>query len=397
MLRGMYANQARLTADMNDKQSQYEMLKREVLTTRQLYDSMLQKVKEAGIASALRVSNIRIVDRATPPDTPYRPDKALNLALGSLLGLFAGVVFASLRDRSERGLRDPGDAAWCLRLRELGSIPSVASDSTMALPRQRGPIARLVGAAPSESGDPLALATWGARHSLTAESYRSAAASILLAGQAAHRNVILITSPGPSEGKTTTACNISIALAELALETGQQVVLVDCDSRKPRLHKVFGLDCQPGLNDYVSWPQGTADSLDGTLVRATAVPGLYLLPNGAVERRNPQAANSQRIGELMESLRRQFGFVVLDTPPMIPFADARLLARWVDAVILVIRSGRTSAESAMLARQQLQADGTPVLGTILTDWNPKSAASDCGYNKDYFNSYRAYMAKEEND
>ena len=395
MLSSMYATQARVTADMNDKQSQYDMLKREVDTTRQLYEGMLQKVKEAGIASALRVSNIRIVDRAKPPVEPNKPDKSLNLVLGALLGIFAGVVVASLNDRAQRNLRDPGDAASYLRVPELGSIPSANSDSTVALIRR--PAAEVIpmpGAAATNGGrDSVALATWHARYSLMAESYRSAVASILLSGRAANRNVILITSPGPGEGKTTTASNLGVVLAEMALETKQRVVLVDCDIRKPRLHKVFGFEDGPGLYDYLTTPLNGDDSRAGALVRETAIPGLFLLPSGSVKNRNPQAAHSQHLGELVASLRRQFSFVLLDTPPMIPFSDARLLARWADAVILVVRSGRTSAESAMLANQQLQADGATVLGTILTDWDPRAGISEYGYNKEYLESYRTYYAK----
>jgi capsular exopolysaccharide synthesis family protein len=393
MLSAMYAGQARVTADMNDKQSQYEMLKREVDTTRQLYDSMLQKVKEAGIASAMRVSNIRVVDRATPPELPVRPDKVLNLVLGCLLGVFAGVVVGSWRDRSRSSLRDPGDAASYLRVPELGSIPSAASDSSVVLAGRRKPeIVTLPGAT---NGLATALATWQARYSLMAESYRSAVTSILLSGHTANRNVILVTSAGPSEGKTTTTSNLGIVLAEMSAESRQRVVLVDCDMRKPRLHKVFGFEEGPGLYDYLGAPSGMDDAQAGALVRETAIPGLFLLPSGSPDNRNPQAARSQRLGELIESLRRQFTFVLLDSPPMFPFSDARLLARWADAVILVVRSGRTSAESALLASQQLQADGTTILGTILTDWDPRTADSDCGYNRKILESYRSYYGRDD--
>jgi receptor protein-tyrosine kinase len=306
-----------------------------------------------------------------------------------------------VKERKQQNLRDPGDATVCLDLPELGSIPSASADFAAAkLSRGGGRIIALNGGnGGGETKDPLALATWQARYSLTAESYRSAVASILLSGQCSHRNVILITSPGPREGKTTTVSNIGIALAEMAQgETRQRVVLVDCDIRKPRLHKAFGIQEGPGLCDFLSGANTIEDCKVGSLIVDTGIPGLCVLTCGSANQRNPQAVHSPRFGQLVEHLRREFNFVLLDTPPMISFSDARLLARWADAVALVIRSGRTSKESAMLAKQQLRADGSPLLGTILTDWNPRSAAtSDYGYNKKYLDSYRKYYGEESGE
>ncbi len=391
MLEHSYDQQVRAAGEQGSKAIQYNILKREADTTRQLYEGMLQKLKEAGVSAAMPVSNFRIVDTAKTPELPYRPDRALNLALGLCGGLFAAAGFVFIRERTARGLREPGELKVHLQVPELGLIPT--SDSANV-----GIVKRIFSGKSTSLGANLAtespeLAIWRQRSSPTAESYRSALTSILLAAEGEGGNrpqVIVFTSAGPREGKTTTVSNIGVAVAEIMSQTNQRVLLIDGDMRKPRLHDVFGVRNTEGLSDILGDIRPLKTFPVDLFVQRTTIPGLHLLPSGVVQERTSNLLYSPRFGALLRRLRGTYQAILIDTPPLIAFSDARVLARSADAVILVIRSGRTSLDAALVARQQFQDDGTPVLGTILTDWNPNGSttASRYNYHEQY---YRAYM------
>ena len=385
LLAASYASQARLVSEQADKVTHYNILKREVDTNRQLYDSMLQRVKEAGIASALRASNVRVVDPAQPPKGPYKPDLTMNTALGLLTGLFLGVVFVIARERIDRSIQAPGDSPLYLNLPELGIIPSGHLDSRRHLYyRKRHSLPSA--SAPGHTHDTVELVTWQRKPSLLAESFRATLTSILFSGQNGDRpRVIVLTSPSPKEGKTTAVSNLGIALAEI----NQRVLLIDGDLRKPRLAEIFSLPNQWGLADLLRKTQ----PVDGLPIEAaalqTAIPGLFLLPSGPEALGATNLLYSPRMPELLHRLRQKFDTILIDSPPMLQIPDARVLGRLADAVILVIRASLTTRDSAQAARQRFAEDGTPVLGTILNDWNPKRSPA-YGYYKSYDRYYRHY-------
>jgi capsular exopolysaccharide synthesis family protein len=349
-----YSAQSRLVSDQADKVTHYNILKREVDTNRQLYDAMLQRVKEAGVASALRASNVRVVDPARAPLAPYKPDVTTNSLLGMLTGFLAGAAFVVMRERADRSLRQPGDAQACLGIAELGVVPSGAAGI------RRFPFPR---ASRRAVGD-FALATWERGLSPIAESFRAVVASIILAGEDGSRpRVVVVSSPNPGEGKTTVAVNLAIALSEIS----QRVLLIDADLRQPRLHEIFSLENEVGLTGILTG-RSTAWTPTGA-VETTHIPGLHVLPGGGSPDRAPRLLYSYRLAELLRAVRLQFDTVLIDTPPVLPMPDARVIARLADSVVLVVRANKTTREAAALACQRFADDGTLVLGAVLNDWN----------------------------
>jgi succinoglycan biosynthesis transport protein ExoP len=349
LLAADYAAQSRLVAEQAEKVTHYQILKRDVDINRQLYESMLQRVKEAGVASALRASNIRVVDPARPPKTPYRPSVALNSLVGLMAGLLAGVAVVVVRDRTSRALREPGDAQLALGVPELGVIPNL---DTRLLGRFRNHA--------SNGTRNVALAVWRDGPSRGAESFREVVASVLFAGGGAGRaRVMALSSPHSGEGKTTLAASLAIALAE----THRRVLLIDGNLRKPGLHEVFGLDNAAGLATILAGAAPAA-APDGP-VKATRIPGLHVLPSGCPPETSPALLYSPHLAELLEAAAAQFDTVLIDTPPVLELPDARVLARLAGSVLLVVRAHKTSRDAGALACQRFTADGAQVLGAIL--------------------------------
>jgi len=367
LLAKAYAEQENIVADKSSKAIHYETLKGEVDSNRQIYESMLQRVKQAELASAMRVSNVLVVDTAKPPLLPYKPNLPMNSALGLFCGIFAGVAFALVRGHSNHRILAPGETQVFLNLPELGAIPMAqigagASHDTAL--------------ASTSSSDSPELATWQRKVSLLAECFRTTLTSLLLPVQnGGHPQVVLLTSPAVGDGKTMVASNLAIAMAEL----GRKVVLIDGDVRRPRLHQVFGMSNDRGLADVLSakTPPGTIPLAE--LARETKVPGLYLLSSGTKTMTTSSLFHSSSMALLLERLRTEFDMILIDAPPMIWLADARVLGRIADGVVLVLRAGRTTHESALFAMQRFAEDGTRVLGTILNNWDPKNNEGYYGY------------------
>lgn len=198
--------------------------------------------------------------------------------------------------------------------------------------------------------------------------------------------MIVITSPCPGDGKTTVACNLSIAVAEI----GRKVLLIEGDLRRPRLNSIFGVGNHWGLSDVLHGDGPLENVPVSHLVRETEVSGLYLLPGGSCGVAPSSLFYSPRMSTLLKRLRAEFDMILMDAPPMIHLADARVLGHLSDGVVMVIRAGQTTTESALSACQRFAEDGTRVLGTILNSWDPKSAGQ-YGYG-----GYADYQATAKN-
>ena len=404
LLRNDYANQSRFVAEQGGRAIQYNIYEREVETSRQLYDNLLQRVKEAGVASAMRASNIRIIDPAKPPRSPHKPNHVLNALLGLMSGTLLGIVFVFVGERADRTLKQPGDATQHLRVPELGVIPS----STRDAPRPKGygyfygsrRRKRLNGSSPpsAENGKPegaavepaetVELTSWQRKPTLIAESFRATLTSILFAGENGTRpRVLVVTSPSPGEGKTTVVSNLAICLAEI----NRRVLLIDADMRKPRVHKIFDIANRHGLSDLLRESGTIEQSGLAGFVSGTEIPGLFVLPSGSPTHSIPNLLHSVRTPELISCAKEEFDTVLIDTPPMMQISDARVLGQLSDAVILVLRAGQTTRGTAKAASERFLEDGTRVLGTVLNSWNPK--ADGYGYYDNYY--YEHYYAEKE--
>lgn len=362
LLTAAYADQTlRVTSD-SEKSIQYDVLKREVDTNRQIYEAMLQRVKEATIAAAIKASNVRVIDPALPPSHPYKP----NWPLGSIAGLLGGGIFGLLaivmRARTDASVQEPGDAGSLLGIPELGVIPR-------AQVGQKGPAVISMMRRAKELDSPQ-IRLLPSSHSMeVADSFRAVLASIIFAGAKEQQRVLVITSANSGEGKTTAAANLAITLANM----NRKVLLIDGDIRSPRIHHIFELKNSAGVTDLLKQVQ-PGDSAIDTAIQETAHPNLYVLPAGPAVEAGADLLFSSAMPALIDRYRERFDMVLIDTPPMLSMPDARLLGRIADAVILIARAGKTDRAAVQAAYRRLVDDQTHVLGVVLNDWNAKASA-----------------------
>ena len=378
LLASAYADQARLLSGEAEETAHYNLLKRDVDATRLLYETLLQRLKEASIATALRANNIRVVDPADTPSAPYKPYVQREVTVGLFFGLALGIGFAVFRERSDRTLQDPGDAAHYLGLPELGVVPvGNLLEATTRRSSARSPTVAL------DSG--VEMISFRQKTSLLAESFRTTLTSILYSRRNGGRpRVLVLTSASPKEGKTTVVSNLGIALAEI----NHSVLLIDGDMRKPRLHSVFGSSNDLGLSDLLL-QKAPLDALAlDAACSPSDIPNLTLLCAGGSRSSASTLLHSGRLEEVLKLARARYDTVIIDTPPMVNIADARVFARFADALIFVVRSGSTTRDAALLAKSRFLEDGIPILGTILNAWNPKTPGY--GYYHSYYAGYYHY-------
>jgi succinoglycan biosynthesis transport protein ExoP len=387
-LASAYQAQEKLVSGQMAKTAQLNMLQREAESGREVYATLLQKVKEAGFASALKSNPVRVVDRATPPVIPAGPRRKVNSAAGFVVGLFGGALLAFFRTRTDNSLRLPGDAAKHLSIREFGVIPG-ANPSTLSNEERAGAWSRLLrlegagsrSAAARIFTSPLALelVTWTRKRSLMAEAYRGAMSSILYSSRRARLNSILVSSPTMGEGKTTLVSNLGIAFAE----AGQRVILVDADLRRPRLHTIFDTGNSFGMQQALRGENDAATCPLSLLAHETLVPNLFVMPSGSGSEDPSLLLHSANLGVLLKRLQHEFDLVLIDSPPMLHLPDARIIARLTRGMVLVLRAGVATRETAATAAQLLNGDRTPILGLILNDFNPDKESIH-GYYRDYY-------------
>jgi len=367
-----YSAQAGLVEAQAAKSIRYRSLKQEAESNRRLYEAMLQKVKEADIASAARATNVQVLNAATVPELPARPNLPLHAAAGLFLGLVGGSALAFARGGKGARIRVPGDACATLGYPELGAIPYAYESSAGWLPFRR-----LRRAADDTSdGDARSFlkqdcAGGSLGDSPMAESIRATLASILFTAPSEQPpKVLVITSASAGEGKTTVASNFAMALAQ----TGRQVLLVDGNLRQPRLHEVFGVPNDEGFGELLEVPLSRLRYRAGEQCLATDVEGLSVLPAGAGSTGMFDRLYSPHVPHLFDCLREQFDAVVIDTAPL-SVLESRALARQADGVIVVIGARHTSQDEAEAALRRLSDDGTNVLGTVLNNCGTPKAPS----------------------
>ncbi|MDR3701271.1 MAG: polysaccharide biosynthesis tyrosine autokinase [Candidatus Sulfopaludibacter sp.] len=369
LLHAQYDARVRNATDQVSKMVQYAALKNQLEMNQSIYSMMMQKVKGYGVAAAMQASNVRVVDPAVPSTIPVRPNKPMTALLISFGFLCIGALILIARAGADHTIMEPGESKQYLRAPELGVIPMASQAGLRSVDGVgvRGRLGAGIALGGAARDSRLETVTWRSSSCLLAESFRSASASLLLPGQGNddHR-VLVVTSLSPGEGKTTVASNLAISLAGVA----GKVLLIDGDRRRARLHTVFGCENDRGIADLLN-PDGAPNvSVEDCIVQ-TAVPNLCLLPSGGRGLSSSDLLYSPRMSKLIGDLRRQFNVVLIDTPPLLNLADARVLGRISDGVILVIRAGRVRWEAAMAVEQRLYEDGITVLGTVLNDWDPK--------------------------
>ena len=345
-----------------EKAVQYNILKREVETNKQLYEGLLQRLKEAGVSASLKASNIRIVDSAEPPAKPAKPRIPLNLAVAALLGLGLGISTAFLQERLDDTLKGADDVERVFGLSALALIPSVHH-----LNGDRPSVRNLLGRTNLlRSGQNGTASNPAARwHRIDQgqrpqpaliEAFRSLRASVLLSTADHPPGSLLITSTQPGEGKTTIATNLAISLAQL----GQRVLLVDADLRFPSLQRLFCIREGLGIVSYLTGQQDWRAA-----VRPSGSPGLDLLPCGPVPPNPAELLSSKSMGAFITSAKSEYGFVILDSSPLLTLADSRIVASLVDGVLMVVKSGATPRDQVMQSQAGIRSAGANLIGVVL--------------------------------
>jgi succinoglycan biosynthesis transport protein ExoP len=342
LLRTLYAKQTSEVEELSRKMASYNTLKHAVDSNRLMYDSMLQKVNDAGVASAIRATNIRVVDPARAPTTPSEPNMPLNLGIGFSGGLLFGLCWIALRESTNSRLSKPGGASILLRVPELGVVPTI----------KRTPQSQL---SLTGSGGKANMP------SLLADSFRSIVTSILCSGRPAR--VLTVTSPSPGDGKTTISANLAASFAGI----GQKVLLIEGDPRSQRLQETLGSAGKKGLSDLLTQNVQVDDAELSSYVQPTQLPGVSLLSNGTRPEDIVFLLYSRKIELLLQQLRRKYDTIIFDTPPLLLAPEARVCGRLSDGVVLVVRAEKTTREMAIACHSRLAEDGTLLLGTILND------------------------------
>lgn len=400
LLAASYDSQTQEVTGQDEKAIQYNILKREVDSNRQLYDAMLQQLKQSSIATAIRASNVRIVDPAMPPTSPASPSLPMDSAVGALIGLFAGVAVVLVRERADRTLQQPGDAQFWTNLPELGVIPNANFQASKKLKygygygyariKMRGEQDnRKLAVTVGRVKESVELITWQHSPSFIAEAFRTVLTSILFIGEnGSSPRMIVFTSAAAGDGKTTTVSNLGIALSEI----GRRVLIIDADLRRPRQHKIFDVPNETGLSTLLKSQSADPDAWIDT-VQETKIPGLWLLPSGPATQAAANLLYSPRLTELLSRVKREYDMILIDSPPVLQMTDARVLGRMVDAAILVARAERTTRDALLAATKRFGEDRIRLLGTILNDWNPQRSRNG------YYGYYRgsSYYYKTAND
>ena len=346
----LIAQQEGLVDTVSQKTIQYNFLKRQADTDQSLYIGVLQRMKEAQVAAGMTASNIRVVDPAQVPDGPAKPRVKLNLAIGLILGLSVGIGLAFLQEYLDNTLKTPDEVESLLRLPSLGLIPSIhlnGSSKTSA-----------AGLATLNSGSNGSYGLALQKNPLAVEAFRSLRTSILLSANPIPK-LLLVTSALPGEGKTTTTVNLGATLASL----GGRVVIVDCDMRRPSIHRATGVKNSPG---FVQCLTGRT-ALSEAILQVDGIPNLSVIPCGPIPPNPAEVLSSPKTSELLRKLHDQFEYVLVDSPPILSVADSRILATLTDAVVLVTRAYETPYEVVRRARSLLYGAGARILGVALND------------------------------
>ena len=365
-IRKLVDEQRALARKLDGQMARYNLLRREVDTSRDLYSALSSRLKETRVSASLLVSNISVVDRADVPVKRSGPRTGLNLLVGCLVGLVGGVTLAFLFEYLDTSIRDPREIETMLRLPTLGLVPTRS-----ALPAHLAD--RPLGAGREAAGTPgtFALVAHQATSSILAEAFRNLRTSVVYATPDRPPRTMLVTSLQQQDGKTSVSTNCAITLAQLGMG---EVLLVDADMRHPDLHDIFGVPQTPGLSDLLVGGVSVTD-----IVRPTRIPGLFVIPAGPIPTNPAELLFSPRLTQALAVLGDRFAHIVIDTPPMLAVSDTLVLAPRVDGVILVLRHGHTGRDAAQRAVQMLGSVRARVLGVVLNHADVRTTTAGYQY------------------
>ena len=359
---------------LKDASVEYAILAREVDTNRQLYESVLQRMKEMQVAAALRASNVSVIDQAVSPLRPSRPNKKLSLVLGAMVGLVGGIGLAFFVEHLSNTLKTPLDAERYLHLPSLGAVPDfrrIARRRTPAHTTPAGDLQLLDAAAIHPSfilaHEPLSVIT---------EAYRTLRTALLLASADNAPKTMLFTSGVHGEGKTVTTLNTAAVLAQM----GVRVLVIDADLRCASCHTVLGLSNDAGLTEVL-----TAQREPEEVIQATTIEHLFFLSSGSLPPNPTELVASPAMRETLSALQQHYDYILIDSPPIMPANEAVLLSTLVDGVVLIANAQQTPKQITREALARLQYARAKILGVVLNRLPLRSKA--------YAYYYRQYKSE----
>ena len=358
------AEQDRLTdevAQLNDIGLEYNQLRDSADTTRQHYEAVLERTTELDLNALYEHDIIQVLEHASVPQSPVSPQVPLNLAIGLLAGLFFGGAIMIFIDALDNTLKSHQQIAGYTNEPVLGTLPAVQKSALKGV--------RTHGESPLDT-----LAAEAPRSSFS-EGIKTLRTNLMFMATDDAPQVLLLTSPGPGEGKTVTATNMAIALSQ----SGEKTVLVDSDMRRPRVHKAMGVSNNRGLSQVLT----DGASVDDVIQPAPFDEGPDIVACGPVPSKPSELLHTERFEEFVEELKSRYDRVVFDSPPLAAVADALILSHSADAVLLIVRFAQTRQELLGRSIEQLEAIGAPLAGTVFNDVDDSS-----GYGYAYYYRYR---------
>lgn len=362
---------------LNQLLIQYNILQHEFQTNQQLYESLLQRLKDATLSSGLRATNIHLVDQARPPLAPIRPRKVFNVAIGLMVGFILGVALAFVQEALDDSIKSIGQVERYLSTNALAVIPLARAG------RQRPLLAGKVGNG-SGGRREVELTLLKRPASELAEAYRALRTAVLLSTSPRPPQVLVMTSAQPSEGKTCTSLNLALALAQRRV----RVLIIDSDFRKPGVAQAMGMSNEKGLSNVL---RGDL-SFDEAVLQSEAAPNLWVLPAGAAPTNPTDLLSSPDMGRLVDGLRQRFEHVVIDSPPVLLMTDSTVLSILSDGVVLVVEGGVTPMGAVLRAHRIIENAGGKILGVVLNKVDVRRGTyygSYYGYGRGYYNYYGA--------
>ncbi len=383
-LKGMAKSQRTEALSTGNDAIEYRNLRVEIDTKRALLDNLLRQQGETEVVSRLRdesLTAVRIVDRALPPGEPFKPNLKKNLLIAAFGGIGIGVGLAFLLSSLDRSLRTPEQVEQFLQLPALGVIPAVVATGT-GKPKRRGFLRRKSVDAANEEKSAIDLLPYAEPRSMVAETYRAFRTALLLSRAGGVRSVV-VTSSFPEEGKTATAVNLAVVLAQL----GRRVLLVDADLHKPRVHEVFHVSNRVGLVSVL------AENLEPSrAIVKTNHAGVFVVPAGP-ETPNPSGLlSSDAMQKFMELAATNFDYVVVDTPPVLLVSDTLVFAQQTDGILLCVRGGVTPRDQVIRARDRILRAGASILGVLINALDPEPGSY---YYKPYTYEYGSERREPE--
>jgi polysaccharide biosynthesis transport protein len=346
--------------EVSRKAIEWNALKREVESNKQLFQSLMSRSKETGLESELKATGVSIVERAEVPQSPASPNRPRNYRIALLVGLALGVGLALLFEHADNTVKTPEDLKQ-LGLPFLGMVPNVTP------PAGSPAIVR-----PAALKNP---------EGAVAEAYRVLRTNLLFSTAADGSRALLVTSPNPGEGKTTTAANLAGSLAL----NGAKVLVVDADLRRPTLHQHFGIQRAPGLSDLIVGKFQPSDVIQGSRLR-----GVHVIPCGYVPPNPAELLGSHTMREIVKALKTRYEWVIIDTPPILAMADTPVLCPYVDGVVLVVAAEVSGRPGLQRALDQITSVGGKLLGVVL---NKVDLRRNSYYYSQYYGEYyRSYYA-----